>query len=81
MKMTLITGGSGGLGKEFAKLFLKDNNDCLLVGSNKERLEKARRELGLKFNYEYIVLNDEIERAAEEIKGIIRSKMNSTITK
>lgn len=47
----------------------------------KERLEKARRELGLKFNYEYIVLNDEIERAAEEIKGIIRSKMNSTITK
>ncbi len=47
----------------------------------KARLEKARRELGLKFNYEYIVLNDEIERAAEEIKGIIRSKMNSTITK
>ncbi len=47
----------------------------------KERLEKARRELGLKFNYEYIVLNDEIERAAEEIKSIIRSKMNSTITK
>ena len=47
----------------------------------KERLEKARRELGLKFNYEYIVLNDEVERAAEEIKSIIRSKMNSTITK
>lgn len=47
----------------------------------KERLDKARRELGLKYNYEYIVLNDEIERAAEEIKGIIRSKMNSTITK
>ena len=47
----------------------------------KARLEKARRELGLKFNYEYIVLNDEIERAAEEIKSIIRSKMNSTITK
>ena len=45
MKITLITGGSGGLGKEFAKLFLKDGNNCLLVGSNKERLEKAREEL------------------------------------
>ena len=45
MKMTLITGGSGGLGKEFAKLFLKDNNNCLLVGSNIERLEKAKDEL------------------------------------
>ncbi|MBP5342439.1 SDR family oxidoreductase [bacterium] len=45
MKITLITGGSSGLGKEFAKIFLRNGNNCLLVGSNKERIEKARDEV------------------------------------
>lgn len=47
----------------------------------KLRLAKAERELGMKYNYEYIVLNDTVERASEEIKNIIRSKMNATLSK
>ena len=47
----------------------------------KLRLAKAEKELGLKYNYEYIVLNDSVERASEEIKNIIRSKMNATLSK
>ena len=46
-----------------------------------ERLAKARREMHLKHQYHYIVLNDRVDRAAEEIKKIIRSKMNATIIK
>ena len=46
-----------------------------------ERLAKARREMNLKHQYHYIVLNDRVDRAAEEIKSIIRSKMNAKIIK
>lgn len=47
----------------------------------KERLEKAKREIGLKHQYHYVVLNDDVERAAEEIRSIIRSKINAKITR
>ncbi len=47
----------------------------------KERIEKARREIPEKYNYHYIVLNDRVERAADEIKSIIRSKINAKIIK
>lgn len=46
-----------------------------------ERIEKARREIPEKYNYHYIVLNDRVERAADEIKSIIKSKINATIRK
>jgi guanylate kinase len=36
------------------------------------RLKKARSELGEKYNYKYIVLNDIVTRAADEIKDILK---------
>ncbi len=47
----------------------------------KERLEKAKREIGLKYHYHYVVLNDDVDRAAEEVKSIIRSKIHAVIRK
>lgn len=47
----------------------------------KARVDKARSEMGLKYNYHYIVLNDDVDRAASEIKNIIRNKMNAKIRK
>lgn len=44
-----------------------------------QRLEKAESEIGLKYQYHYVVLNDDPDRAANEIKDIIRSKMNAKI--
>lgn len=46
-----------------------------------ERLEKAKREMGLKYHYHYVVLNDDVDRAANEIQSIIRNKINATIRK
>jgi guanylate kinase len=46
-----------------------------------QRLEKARSEMGLKYRYQHIVINDVPERAAEEIRQIIRDKLNSNIVK
>ena len=47
----------------------------------KTRLKKAEAEMELKYHYEFIVLNDEIGRAAEEVRDIIRSRMNAKIIK
>lgn len=47
----------------------------------KTRLAKAKAEMELKYHYEYIVLNDDLERAAEEVRDIIRSKMNAKLVK
>lgn len=46
-----------------------------------ERLQKAKREMGLKYQYRYIVLNDDVDRASEEIIGIIRSRLNAKVVK
>ena len=45
------------------------------------RLKKARAEMELKYHYEFIVLNDDLDRAAKEVKDIIRSRMNAKIIK
>lgn len=39
-----------------------------------ERLEKARRELKLANQYDYIVINDEVDNAADRIMAIIRAE-------
>lgn len=44
-KYTLITGAAGGLGKEFANCYLKDQNNLLLVDNNLEGLKEVKEEL------------------------------------
>lgn len=43
-----------------------------------ERLAKARRELRLMNDYDYIVINDEVNNAADRIRAIIRAEHAST---
>ena len=45
MKITLITGAANGLGKSFAKLYAKDNNNLLLVDIDEENLNETIKEL------------------------------------
>ena len=40
----------------------------------KERVDKASREIDLAGNYDYIVINDEIENAVDKILSIIRAE-------
>ncbi|MFA5480936.1 MAG: guanylate kinase [Bacilli bacterium] len=42
-----------------------------------KRLAKARKEMFLKFHYEYVVLNDRPDRAGREIRDIIKNKINA----
>ncbi|MDR1697362.1 MAG: guanylate kinase [Erysipelotrichaceae bacterium] len=40
-----------------------------------ERLEKARKEINLQENYDYIVINDDVQAAIKEISSIIKARM------
>ncbi|HOC80826.1 MAG TPA: guanylate kinase, partial [Bacilli bacterium] len=46
-----------------------------------KRLQKARKEMHLKYHYEYVVLNDRPDRAGKEIREIIRNKLNAKLIK
>ena len=43
-----------------------------------ERIKKAEREFGLAYKYDYIVVNDEVENAADRIYAIIRAEHAKT---
>ncbi len=45
MNITLITGAANGLGKSFAKLYAKDNNNLLLVDIDNDNLLLAKKEI------------------------------------
>lgn len=49
MKITLITGATGGLGKALAKLYAKDGNNLLLSGTNQQKLTAMQSELQSEF--------------------------------
>lgn len=53
----------------------KSESDDIIL----ERLEKAKREMDLKDRYDYVVLNDDVERAAKEIRDIIRLRINQNM--
>jgi guanylate kinase len=41
-----------------------------------QRLRTAERELAAQEEFEYVVVNDEVERAAAELEGIVRAKLD-----
>lgn len=49
MKITLITGAANGLGKSFAKLYAKDNNNVLLIDIDENSLNETINELKNEF--------------------------------
>lgn len=44
-KISIVSGGSGGLGLEIASLLMRSGRDVLILGTNREKLRKAARKL------------------------------------
>lgn len=65
----LITGASGGLGLEFAKLFAKDGHNLILVARNEGKLYSIKNELEAKYHVEvYVYAKDlSIDNSAFDI--------------
>lgn len=71
-KYTLITGGSEGLGFEFAKIYASKGNNLILVARNYDKLIKAKRELSNnKIKIEIIDIDLVVENSCEKIKDLV----------
>lgn len=46
-------------------------------GEIQVRLELAHRQQGQKSQFDYVIVNDDVERAADELTGIVRRKMQT----
>ena len=68
-KTALITGASGGIGYEFAKLLAKDCNTLVLVARSKDRLKEIKKELETASPISVIVVAQDLSEpdAAEKI--------------
>ncbi len=78
MKIAII-GGSGKMGRFFAGLLLKDGREVVITGRNREKLQEARRQLGVKttLSYaeavsgaDYVLLSVPIESFEEVVREI-----------
>jgi len=76
-KNCLITGATGGLGKEIAKEFAKNGCNLFLTGRNNKKLNSLKSELEndvseIKIDFEDADLSDdsEIHKLIEKVKGV-----------
>ena len=56
----LITGAASGIGLEFAKIYLKNEFNLVLVDLNIERLEQIKKEFQKESNQEIILMQKDL---------------------
>jgi len=76
MKTALITGASGGIGYELAKVFARHKHNLVLVARNGNKLEQLAQELRQKFGVKVLVLAQDLSlpNAANLIFDQLQSK-------
>ena len=62
-KVVLITGGGSGIGLETARLFVQKDNQVIITGRSRERLEKAAGQIGAADYFSCDVTNEEDVKA------------------
>ncbi len=74
-KNILITGASSGIGREFAKIFAKQQNNLILVARSRDKLEKLRSEI-ITEKIEITIIEKDLAQAnaAQELYDIVTSK-------
>jgi 3-oxoacyl-[acyl-carrier protein] reductase len=68
-KTALITGGTLGIGKATAKLFIEQGADVFVCGRNKEVGEKAAKEIGCTYNQVDVSDRQAVQNWVEEVAG------------
>lgn len=78
--ITIITGGSSGVGKSLAKEFLKRGENVCLIARNKERLEKVKKELSKLSDKDIVCYNGDVsdEKFVKNFYKEISKKYNIT---
>lgn len=74
MKYVLITGGTSGIGFEFAKNFAKDNYGIVIVSSSSERLQKAKQKLEDEFEATVLTYKQDLGKIGAAVQLYTRIK-------
>lgn len=76
MKTTLITGATGGLGKEFCHLYAKDKNNLFLVSTNGDKLFSLKAELEKEYDIlvDYIQADLSLKEECEKVVSYAKEK-------
>tara|TARA_Y100000590_G_scaffold230746_1_gene260074 strand:- start:3065 stop:3805 length:741 start_codon:yes stop_codon:yes gene_type:complete len=77
-KKVLITGATGGIGKELCKKFLKNGCKIICTSTSKEKIEKLKNELGSSQNFYLIDFSDEMN-ISKNLNSIIEEHKNIDI--
>ncbi len=62
MKTALITGASGGIGKEFAQLFAENGYNLVLVARSEDKLKRIANELESQYKITVIILAEDLAK-------------------
>jgi short-subunit dehydrogenase len=68
MKYVLITGGTSGIGFEFAKNFAKDGYNIVIVSSNDDRLQKTKQKLENEFGIHVLIYQQDMGKIGAAIQ-------------
>ena len=73
-KTALITGASGGLGKEFAKIHTKNGGDLVIVARSKNKLLKLKEQLEKKHGVHVSIIEKDLTEpnAAQEVYNFVK---------
>lgn len=73
---TLITGATGGIGLEFAKVFAERGSSLILVARNRERLKKIQRALESAYRVDVEIISADLaeDQAPENIYRFVKSQ-------
>lgn len=74
MKYVLITGGTSGIGFEFAKNFARDGYGVVIVSSNSNRLQKAKKKLEDEFKTTVLTYQQDMGKMGAAIQLYKRTK-------
>jgi short-subunit dehydrogenase len=62
MKTTLITGASGGIGKEFAQIFARKGYNLVLVARNENKLQQIAKSFEKEYDIRVTVLSFDLSQ-------------------
>lgn len=68
MKTVLITGASGGIGKEIAQIFAENGNNLVLIARNKNKLEQIAKEFEINYKVRVTVLAQDLSKSNIALK-------------
>lgn len=76
MKVTLITGATGGLGKAFARVYAKNNQNLLLVSKSEDKLKELKNQIESEFGVtaDYIAADLSVKSEREKVFTYSTSK-------